>query len=75
MSIEESLIKKLRALPPEKQQEALRFVESLQRDAGERRVGGSLNGMWAGLGVDVTAEDIDQARHEVWRSFPRKDVQ
>ena len=75
MSIEESLIKKLRALPPEKQQEALRFVESLNNEVGERRAGRSLRGLWAGLGVDVTAEDIDEARYEMWRSFPRKDVQ
>ena len=74
MSIEESLIKKLRAVPPEKQQEALRFVESLQQETRDRLPGRSLRGLWAGLGLDVTAEDIDEARNEMWRSFPRKDV-
>ena len=32
----------------------------------------SLYGLWSGVGV--SAEDIDQARQEMWGKFPREDV-
>ena len=32
----------------------------------------SLRGLWRGL--DVSEEDIAEARREMWGSFPRKDV-
>jgi hypothetical protein len=32
----------------------------------------SLRGLWRGL--DITAEDIAQARREMWGNFPREDI-
>ncbi len=32
----------------------------------------SLLGIWEGL--DLSEEDIDQARNEMWNNFPRKDI-
>jgi hypothetical protein len=32
----------------------------------------SLRGLWRGL--DITGEDIIEARREMWGSFPREDV-
>jgi hypothetical protein len=32
----------------------------------------SLRGLWRGL--DITEEDIAEARREMWGSFPREDV-
>lgn len=32
----------------------------------------SLRGLWKGL--DITAEDIDEARQEMWGGFPREDI-
>ena len=32
----------------------------------------SLRGLWRGL--DITPEDIAEARHEMWGNFPRKDI-
>lgn len=32
----------------------------------------SLLGLWKGL--DITKEDIDQARREMWGQFPREDI-
>jgi len=32
----------------------------------------SLRGLWRGL--DITAEDIAEARQEMWGSFPREDI-
>jgi hypothetical protein len=32
----------------------------------------SLRGLWRGL--DITEDDITQARQEMWGKFPRKDI-
>jgi hypothetical protein len=32
----------------------------------------SLRGLWKGL--DITAEEIDKARREMWGRFPREDI-
>ena len=32
----------------------------------------SLYGTWSG--VSLSAEDIDEARHEMWGTFPREDI-
>ena len=32
----------------------------------------SLRGLWRGL--DITGEEIDRARQEMWSEFPREDV-
>jgi hypothetical protein len=32
----------------------------------------SLYGLWADLQVDVSVEDIDEARREMWGNFPRE---
>ena len=34
----------------------------------------SLYGLWKDLGVDLSAEDIDAARRDMWGMFPREDV-
>lgn len=34
----------------------------------------SLYGLWENLGIDLSAEDIDQARQEMWGNFPRENV-
>ncbi len=34
----------------------------------------SLYGLWKHLGFDVTEEDIDEVRKEVWKNFPREDI-
>ncbi|MBL8164188.1 MAG: hypothetical protein JNJ61_19535 [Anaerolineae bacterium] len=33
---------------------------------------GTLAGLWEG--VSVSAEDIDEARREMWKNFPREDI-
>jgi hypothetical protein len=66
MSIEKALLEKLLKLPVDKQKEVLDFVESLERKAGEHRSRRSLKGLWADLGVDISPEDIAEARREMW---------
>ena len=51
-----------------------RMVPDIER---ELRAAGStprvsLRGVWRGL--DITGDEIDQAREEMWGEFPREDV-
>ena len=34
----------------------------------------SAYGLWADLNIDISAEDIDEARREMWGNFPREDI-
>jgi hypothetical protein len=72
MAIEEAILEKLRLLPAAKQEEVLHFVEDLVQEAAPRRR--SAEGLFADLSIDITSEDIDEARREMWGNFPRDDV-
>jgi hypothetical protein len=74
MSIEKSVLEKLLKLPAEKQKEVLDFVEALEKKGDERRPRRSLKGLWADLGVQISADDIAEVRREMWGGFPREDV-
>jgi len=71
MTIEEMVLEKLRRLPPEKQKEVLQFLESLKPEGGTKKPLRSLEGLLEDLNVDITEEDIAQARREMWGNFPR----
>ena len=64
-------MEKLRDLPPERQQEVLDFVEFLVERATPELRRRSAEGLWADLDVDITDEDIAEARREMWSNFPR----
>ena len=70
MTIEELVIEKLKKLPPEKQKEVLEFAESLGTGGAPKPLK-SLEGLLEDLHVSITAEDIAEARREMWGSFPR----
>ena len=72
MSIEEAIVEKVRALPPERQQEVLAFVTSLEHRGARKRPLRSAEGLWADLGISITDEDIAEARREMWGNFPRE---
>ncbi|MEM8718301.1 MAG: DUF2281 domain-containing protein [Cyanobacteria bacterium P01_G01_bin.39] len=72
MNIEQNVIEKLRQLPIEKQQELLDFAEFLyQKNANKPKLQ-SIKGLCADLKIDITKKDIDQARKEIWKNFPRE---
>jgi len=71
MNIEQQIADKLRELSPEKQKEVLAFVDSLKRESGSPKKLRSLEGLWADLEIDITEEDIAEARREMWGNFPR----
>ncbi|MFH1908882.1 MAG: hypothetical protein ABIL11_16125 [Chloroflexota bacterium] len=72
--IDELVLKRLQVLSPEKQREVLVFVEFLEYKSIPVRPRRSLKGLWADLDVEITEEDISEARHEMWGNFPREDV-
>jgi len=74
MSIEKSVLEKLLKLPLDKQKEVLDFVESLEKKVSQRLPRRSLKGLWAGLEVNISPEDIAEARREMWGGFPREDI-
>ncbi len=73
LSIDESFLEKLRALPPGRQREVVDFVEFLHKKTSSNEPRKSLAGLWADLNVDITEEEITEARRECWSNFPRED--
>ncbi|MCC3442501.1 MULTISPECIES: DUF2281 domain-containing protein [unclassified Microcoleus] len=74
MDLEQAVLDKLRELPPNHQQEVLDFAEFLHQKNILKRPLKSVKGMWAHLDMDITEEDIAQARKEMWGNFPRGDI-
>jgi hypothetical protein len=72
MTIEEAILEKVRALPPDKQQLVLTFVGSLGKAEAVKRPLRSPRGLWAKYKVSVTDEDIAEIRREMWKPFPRQ---
>ena len=74
METTEMILNIVQKLPEEKRQEVLDFADFL-----EKRLAGPLEFrdpecLWANLNVQITDEDISEARKEMWRSFPREDA-
>ena len=59
-------------LSQKQQEEVLKFVESLREQGGSKGPRKSLRGIWKGF--DISSEEIDQARREIWGNFPRSDL-
>jgi len=74
MNLEQAVLEKLRALPPDQQQEILDFAEFLQQKNLTKKPLKSVKGLCADLKVDITEEEIAQAREEMWGNFPREIV-
>jgi len=72
MDIEELVVEKLRGLAPDQKKEVLDFLEFLQEKKGSKRSLQGFHGLWADLGVEITAQDIAAARREMWGDFPRE---
>ena len=73
MTLKESIVETVESLSADEQKEVLDFAQFLQtkkQSDGEQPVK-SLEGLWKG--VDITREDIDEARREMWGNFPREE--
>ena len=71
MNIEQALLEKIRHLPIDKQQQLLDFAEFLSQKITIKTPLKSVRGLCADLKVDISEEDIAQARQEMWGNFPR----
>ena len=70
VTIEEQVVDRLRELSPEKQKEVLAFVDSLTANNGSKKPLRSLRGLWKNLNINITEDDIAEARREMWGNFP-----
>ena len=62
-------------LPPDEQRELLDFAEFLRLRCEPKRMPlRSIGGLCEDLGIDISAEEIDAARREMWGNFPREDI-
>jgi hypothetical protein len=71
MTIEQQVLEKLRGLPPQKQREVLNFADSLIDNLRAHQPLRSLEGLWSDLNIQITEQDIADARREMWGNFPR----
>ncbi|MFB2880258.1 DUF2281 domain-containing protein [Floridanema aerugineum] len=74
MTLEQCLLTKLKQLPADKQQELLDFAEFLSHKTSSQPPLKTIRGLCADLKVDITAEEIQQARQEMWANFPREEL-
>ncbi len=72
MTSEEVLLEKFKMLPVNYRQELLDFAEFLQTKIQKKTPRVSLEGIWADMNVNITEEDIAEARQEMWGNFPRE---
>ena len=74
MSIEQAILKEVEALPPEKQREIYEHAKRLRAETTKKPPFKSIEGLWAGLGISLSAEEIDENQREMWKNFPREDI-
>ena len=72
MTVEEVLLEKIKVLPMNRQQEVLDFAEFLEEKEAKPQPRRSLYGLLADTEINLTEEDIAEARKEMWGNFPRE---
>jgi hypothetical protein len=72
MTLVETVIEKLKQMPPDKLQEVLDFAEFISQKAEKKKPLQSSAGALAHLNISVSKEEIDEARREMWANFPRE---
>ena len=74
MSVEQAILEAVRALPPDKQQEVLNHAARLLEEGAPKRPFKNMRGLWADLGISLSAEEIEENQREMWKNFPREDI-
>jgi hypothetical protein len=71
-----SVLDMLRKLPPRERLKVIsQALPEIEHSLAEKpRAYKSLRGLWKDLRPSVSKQDIDDARSEMWKDFPRKDV-
>ena len=73
-NIQQSVVEILEVLPPDKQQELLHFAKSLQAQNIAKKPRKNLKGIWSDLEMNLTEDDLAEARREMWGNFPKLKV-
>jgi hypothetical protein len=71
MTTLEQILAQVKALPPELQKKRLALVEGIRANEPGPAPRKPLRGMWRHIGVDVSEDELADARREMWGSFPR----
>ena len=74
MTLEQTIIDAVRGLSPDQQRDLLEHVNRLRNKPVPTKPKKSIKGLWADLGVSISAEDIDDLRRQMWKDFPSSDV-
>ncbi|MDP9054289.1 MAG: hypothetical protein M3N93_08305 [Acidobacteriota bacterium] len=61
-------------MSPDKQREVFDYVSDLQTNGAKKKPFASIEGLWADLGISLSADEIEHTQREMWRGFPRDDV-
>ncbi len=78
-SIFEEVLSLVRQLTPGQKLRLIEAIvpdleEPLQRAEEGEKLLRSLYGLWKDFGVSISAEEIDEARREMWGDFSRQDI-
>jgi hypothetical protein len=65
MSLEQAILEAVRALPAEKQQEVLNHAARLRGESARKQPFKSVRGLWTGLGVSLSADEIDENQRDM----------
>jgi len=71
MTMIEEAVERMKRLAPERQREALDFLEFLEEKSGAKRPRRNLEGALSHLGATLREEDLEEVRREMWKNFPR----
>lgn len=74
MSLEQAILEIVHELSPDKQRELFDYVSRLRTGGAKKPPFRSVEGLWADLGISLSAEEIDETQREMWRNFPREDI-
>ncbi len=74
MSLEDAILEKVRALPPDQQAELLAVADSLSKRTKPRPPLRSPKGLWANFSISISEEDLREIRREMWKDFPRDNI-
>jgi hypothetical protein len=74
MSMEQAILEAVRDLPAEKQQEILHHATRLRQETAHKKPLRSVKGLWADLGISLSADELKENQREMWKKFPREDI-
>lgn len=71
MSREDALLEAIRELAPDKEKAIRARADQIAVVGVDKKPKPSLRGIWADLQLDVSEQEIKEARREMWKNFPR----